>query len=137
SQARPETSTNELPETAAQLETPNQKPETNPPPLRSADCQSAVSPTASRPALDTSPAVETSQQPDFNLQPERQRTGALPDAPRSAEPSATRASVPECGSPLPLSNPSSCTPAPPSPTAQAPQLLNSLTPKLLNSQTSP
>jgi hypothetical protein len=53
------------------------------------------------------------------LNEERQRAGALPDAPRTSEPQEERASVPDCGSPLPLSAP------------------NSLTLKLPNSQTPP
>jgi hypothetical protein len=51
--------------------------------------------------------------------PKRQGAGALQDAPRIPEPQEQRASVLDCGSPLPLSETNS----------QTPQLLNSQTPR--------
>ena len=59
---------------------------------------------------------------ESNPTPERQSPAALPAAPRNPDAPTERASVPDCGSPLPLSE------------DREP---NSSTPKLLNSQTPP
>ncbi|HWC60089.1 MAG TPA: hypothetical protein VHC44_10390 [Verrucomicrobiae bacterium] len=60
---------------------------------------------------------------------------ALPDAPRNSEAQDQRASVPDCGSPLPLSDVNSTAQRSEAEAASTPNLVNSSTPKPLNSQT--